>query len=345
MVTAKKDVLLAKNWNNLIKPDVIDITVDDSNPNRAVFKVRPLERGCAITLANGLRRILLSLLQGSAITSMNFEGVLHEFSTVPGISEDVTHIVLNVKKVRIANHSNDRRKLVLKVAGPCQVTAGMISCGHDVEILNPDQYLFTLAEGHSVNIEFTCDNGKGYVPGSSFRTDEAPIGTIFIDALFSPVLKVAFKVENARVGQMTDYDELNLEVETNGAISPEMAVALAARILQDQAQPFVTFREEQPLQLEEQEELKFDKRLLKKVDELELSVRSQNCLKNDNILYIGDLVRKTESEMLKTPNFGRKSLNEIKEVLGNMGLGFGMDIPEWPPENIEELSKKFEDPF
>jgi len=336
-------VQLSKNWNELIKPS--KLMVELGQQNIAEIVVEPLETGFGLTLGNALRRVLLSSLQGAAITSIKIEGVVHEFSSIPGVKEDVTDIILNFKSVVIQMHNSDRKKLSLDVVGPCIVTAGMIETGHDVTVLNPNMVICTLADGASLNIEMTCQTGKGYVSANQMRKQDDPIGLIPIDALFSPIKKAFYKVENTRVGQVTDYDKLTLTVETNGVIAPELAVGLAARILQDQLQLFIAFEETQEEKDSEIEELKFDPNLLRKVDELELSVRSQNCLKNDNIVYIGDLVIKTENEMLKTPNFGRKSLNEIKEVLSTMSLGFGMTIPEWPPEKIEELAKKYENPY
>jgi DNA-directed RNA polymerase subunit alpha len=234
----------------------------------------------------------------------------------------------------------------LKADGPGEVRAGQIETGHDIEIMNPDLVLCTLDQGAKLTVEFTVHAGKGYVPASANRAEDAPIGLIPVDALFSPVRKVSYKVENTRVGQVTDYDKLSMQIETNGAVTPEDAVALAARILQDQLQLFINFEEPRTAEKEGTAvEPPFNKNLLRKVDELELSVRSANCLKNDNIVYIGDLVQKTEAEMLRTPNFGRKSLNEIKEVLAQMGLHLGMEIPNWPPENIEELAKRLEEPY
>jgi DNA-directed RNA polymerase subunit alpha len=234
----------------------------------------------------------------------------------------------------------------LRATGPGAVRAGQIETGHDIEVMNPDHIICTLDSGAKVTMEFTVDTGKGYVPATQNRPEDAPIGLIPVDSLFSPVRKISYKVENTRVGQVTDYDKLSMRVETNGAVTPEDAVALAARILQDQLQLFINFEEPRAAGEEERpSELPFNKNLLRKVDELELSVRSANCLKNDNIVYIGDLVQKTEAEMLRTPNFGRKSLNEIKEVLAQMGLHLGMEIPNWPPENIEELAKRLEEPY
>jgi DNA-directed RNA polymerase subunit alpha len=333
-------VQLSKNWNELIKPS--KVITDSSKANIAEFVVEPLETGFALTIGNALRRVLLSSLQGAAITSIKIDSVVHEFTSIDGVKEDVADVILNFKSVIVQIHNSDRKRITLNAVGPCIVTAGMIETGHDVSILNPNHVLCTLAEGSKLNMELTCQTGKGYVSANQMRTPEDPIGLIPIDALFSPVRKAFYKVENTRVGQVTDYDKLTLTVETNGVVTPELAVGLAARILQDQLQLFVSFEEEEEVKLDEIDELKFDPNLLRKVDELELSVRSQNCLKNDNIVYIGDLVIKPENEMLKTPNFGRKSLNEIKEVLSSMSLGFGMSISEWPPEKIEELAKKHE---
>ena len=336
-------VQLSKNWNELIKPS--KLMVGTEKENIAEIVVDPLEPGFGLTLGNALRRVLLSSLQGAAITAIKIDGVVHEFSSIPGVKEDVTDLILNLKSVVVQMDNSDRKKISLNVSGPCIVTAGMIETGHDVVILNKNHVLCTLAEGANLNIELTCQTGKGYIPAGLMRKQDDPIGLIPIDALFSPIKKCFYKVENTRVGQVTDYDKLILSVETDGTITPELAVGLAARILQDQLQLFIAFEEVREDKDAEIEELKFNPNLLRKVDELELSVRSQNCLKNDNIVYIGDLVIKTEGEMLKTPNFGRKSLNEIKEVLSNMNLNFGMTIPEWPPEKIEELAKKYENPY
>jgi DNA-directed RNA polymerase subunit alpha len=329
--------LFARNWNSLIKPNLAS--------DGKSFIAEPLEPGLGTTLGNALRRVLLSSLQGAAITSMQIEGVVHEFSSVPGVAEDITDIILNIKSIVLKMHSTEKKRLTLNAVGPCEVTAGMIETGHDVEVVNKDLVICSLAKNAKLNMEFTCEMGKGYVPASQNRSPDSPIGSIPIDALFSPVIKVNYKVEHSRVGQVTDYDKLMINIDTDGSISSETALALAARILQDQLQLFINFEEIDELGEEKLEELKFDPNLLKKVDELELSVRSQNCLKNDNIIYIGDLVRKTEGEMLKTPNFGRKSLNEIKDLLGSMNLRFGMEVADWPPENIEELAKRFEDPY
>ncbi len=338
--------MIQKNWTELIKPTKLQVTPGAEPQRLATVVAEPLERGFGLTLGNALRRVLLSSLQGASVTAIQIQGILHEFSSIPGVREDVTDIVLNIKALAIRMQGEGPKRIMLKANGPGEVTAGMIETVSDIEILNPDLVLCTLDKGATINMEMTVSTGKGYVPASLNRPEDAPIGLIPVDALYSPVRKVAYKVENSRVGQVTDYDKLSMEVETDGTVTPDDAVALAARILQDQLQLFINFEEPQAATEEEKsEEPAFNKNLLRKVEELELSVRSANCLKNDNIIYIGDLVQKTEAEMLRTPNFGRKSLNEIKEVLAQMGLHLGMEIPNWPPENIEELAKKLEEPY
>jgi DNA-directed RNA polymerase subunit alpha len=288
----------------------------------------------------------MSSLQGAAITSVQIDGVLHEFSSVAGVREDVTDIVLNLKGVAIRMEADGPKRVSISAKGPKVVTAGDISESAGIEVLNKDHVICHLDEGADLFIELTVNTGKGYVAADKNRPEDAPIGLIPVDSLFSPVKKVAYKVEPTREGQVLDYDKLTMTVETNGALSPEDALAYAARILQDQLRTFINFEEPQEAgRADTDESLEFNPVLLKKVDELELSVRSANCLKNDNIVYIGDLIQKTEAEMLRTPNFGRKSLNEIKEVLTGMGLHLGMDVPDWPPENIDDLAKKFEDQF
>lgn len=338
--------MIQKNWTELIKPNKLNVEPGKQPNCFATVVAEPLERGFGITLGNALRRVLLSSLQGAAVTSIQVDGILHEFSSIPGVREDVTDIVLNIKELAVRTVTEGPHRLVLKATGPGEVTAGQIQCPGGVEILNPDLVLCTLDKGAEVSMELTVELGKGYVPAVQNRPEDAPIGLIPVDALYSPVRKVAYRVENTRVGQVTDYDKLSLDVETDGTVSPEDAVALAARILQDQLQLFINFDEPTAVVAEERaEEPAFNKNLLRRVEELELSVRSANCLKNDNIIYIGDLVQKTEAEMLRTPNFGRKSLNEIKEVLAQMNLHLGMEIPDWPPENIEELAKRLEEPY
>ncbi|HZF43757.1 MAG TPA: DNA-directed RNA polymerase subunit alpha [Sphingomonadaceae bacterium] len=347
----------AKNWQEMKKPHALEKKHGAGNDRRrAVFVAEPLERGFGMTLGNSLRRVLLSSLQGAAVTSMKIEGVLHEFSSLAGVREDVTDIVLNVKQIALRMEGEGVKRLQLSATGPGEVTAGQIATSGDIQVTNPELVICHLDEGATLNMELTAEIGKGYVPSSENRPVDAPIGLIPVDALYSPVRQVAYKVENTRVGQELDYDKLTLTVETDGTVSPDDAVAYAARILQDQLQLFVNFDDKMQTQAVPQmagiavplqpdlpaDTNQLNRYLLKKVDELELSVRSANCLKNDNIIYIGDLVGKTEAEMLRTPNFGRKSLNEIKEVLSSMGLRLGMEIPGWPPENIEDMAKKLE---
>jgi len=342
-----------KNWQELKKPSSLDLKSGSDPARKATFVAEPLERGFGLTLGNALRRTLLSSLQGAAITSIKIENVLHEFSSLAGVREDVTDIVLNVKQIALKMEGEGPKRLQLSATGPAEVKAGDIVVSGDIEVMNPQLVICNLDEGANLNMEITADSGKGYVPAVANRPADAPIGLIPVDSLYSPIKQVAYKVDNARIGQELDFDKLSLTVETDGTVTPEDAVAYAARILQDQLQVFVHFEDamSQSSQLigqaatqntAEEEANQLNRYLLKKVDELELSVRSANCLKNDNIIYIGDLVQKSEAEMLRTPNFGRKSLNEIKEVLSSMGLRLGMDIPGWPPENIEEMAKKLE---
>jgi DNA-directed RNA polymerase subunit alpha len=338
--------VLQKNWQDLIKPTKLEVTPGRDREKLATVVAEPLERGFGMTLGNALRRVLLSSLQGAAIKTVQIDGVLHEFSSIPGVREDVTNIILNIKEIALRVHSEGAKRMVLKKEGGGPARAKDIEVGSDVEILNPDHVICTLDEGASIRMEFIADMGKGYVPADRNRPEDAPIGLVPVDSLYSPVKKVSYKVENTREGQILDYDKLTLSVETDGSVTAEDAVALAARILQDQLAVFINFEEPKKAVEEAQHpELAFNAALLKKVDELELSVRSANCLKNDNIVYIGDLIQKTEAEMLRTPNFGRKSLNEIKEVLASMGLHLGMEVPNWPPDNIEELAKRFEDQY
>jgi len=338
--------VIQKNWQELIKPLKLDVVPGTDPERRATVVAEPLERGFGLTLGNALRRVLLSSLQGAAVTSVQIENVLHEFSSIPGVREDVTDIVLNIKSMGLRMHVEGPKKITLKASGAGVVKAGDIETGPDIEVMDPNLIICHLDKGAKLSMEMTVEYGMGYVSAAQHRAEESPIGLIPIDSVFSPVNKVSYKVDNSRVGQVTDHDKLSIEVTTNGAVTPDDAVALAARILQDQLKLFVNFEEPQELeQEEEKDELPFNRNLLRKVEELELSVRSANCLKNDNIIYIGDLVLKSESDMLRTPNFGRKSLNEIKEVLSQMGLHLGMEIPDWPPENIEELARKLEDPF
>ena len=338
--------MIHKNWLELIKPSQLSVIPGSEPGNKATVVAEPLERGFGLTLGNALRRVLMSSLQGTAITAVQIDNVLHEFSSISGVREDVTDIVLNLKGVAICMEVEGPKRLTVTSKGPGVVTAADISESAGVEILNKEHVICHLDDGAELSMELTLNNGKGYVSAEENRPDDAPIGLIPIDAIFSPVRKVSYDVQPTREGQVLDYDKLTLKVETDGSITADDAVAFAARILQDQLSIFVNFDEpESESAQNDEDELEFNPLLLKKVDELELSVRSANCLKNDNIVYIGDLIQKTEAEMLRTPNFGRKSLNELKEVLSSMGHHLGMDIVDWPPENIEELAKRFEDHF
>ena len=332
-----------KNWKALIKPSKLDVKISE-DLTQATIIAEPLEKGYGLTLGNSLRRILLSSIRGTAATSIQIDGVLHEFTSIKGVREDVTDIVLNVKSLALKSSSESNQKLILDAKGPGEIKASNITPNADVEILNPDLVICNLDENTNFHMEMNIGTGKGYVPADLNKPEEPPLGLIAIDSLYSPVKKVSYSISTAREGKALDYDKLTMHVETNGSISAEDAVAYSARIFQDQLKMFVNFDEpvDQPI-IEEEKEPAFNKNLLRKVEELELSVRSMNCLKNDNIIYIGDLVQKSEGEMLRTPNFGRKSLNEIKEVLTGMSLYLGMEIPKWPPENIAEMSKKLEE--
>ena len=335
--------MIHKNWQELIKPSQLDVRPGNNPARQATVVAEPLERGFGLTMGNALRRVLMSSLQGAAITSVQIDNVLHEFSSVSGVREDVTDIVLNLKGVSLKMEVEGPKRVSISAKGPMVVTAGDISESNGIEVLNRDHVICHLDDGADLYMELTVSTGKGYVAADKNRPEDAPIGLIPIDAIYSPVKKVSYEVQPTREGQVLDYDKLTLKLETDGSLAPDDAVAYAARILQDQLQVFVNFDEPEAARgLEAADDLEFNPLLLKKVDELELSVRSANCLKNDNIVYIGDLIQKTEAEMLRTPNFGRKSLNEIKEVLSGMGLHLGMDIVDWPPENIEDLAKKFE---
>jgi len=335
--------IIDKNWKSLIKPSRLNIK-SSNDKSLATVVAEPLEKGFALTIGNSLRRILLSSIQGSAITAIQIDGVLHEFSSIKGVREDVTDIVLNVKSLSLKVNSDGPKKLILDIEGPGEIKAKDIQVNPEVSILNPDLVICNLDEKTKFHMELIASTGKGYLPSEKNKTDDAPLGLIPIDSLFSPVKKVSYTVENAREGKSLDYDKLVMTVETDGSVAADDAVAYAARIFQDQLSFFINFDEPREVEIKPQStEPQFNKNLLRKVDELELSVRSMNCLKNDNIIYIGDLVQKTEPEMLRTPNFGRKSLNEIKEILSGMSLYLGMEIPNWPPDNIAELTKKLED--
>jgi DNA-directed RNA polymerase subunit alpha len=333
----------SKNWKKLIKPTKLNVQLSEDK-SYAKIVAEPLEKGYGLTLGNALRRILLSSIRGTAVTAIQIDGVLHEFTSIKGVREDVTDIVLNIKSLALKSSSENSKKLVIDAKGPGEIKASNITSVADIEILNPDLIICNLDENTNFHMEMTVGTGKGYVSADMNKPEEPPLGLIPIDSLFSPVKKVSYSVSTAREGKALDYDKLTMEVVTNGSISAEDAVAYSARIFQDQLGMFVNFDEPQEtIVIEQSKEPEFNKNLLRKVDELELSVRSMNCLKNDNITYIGDLVQKSEGEMLRTPNFGRKSLNEIKEVLNSMSLYLGIEIPNWPPDNIAELSKKLEE--
>jgi len=330
--------MVQKSWKDLIRPKRLEAEKETLTPLYGKFTAEPLERGFGITVGNSLRRILLSSLQGAAITSVKIDGVLHEFSTIPGVKEDATEILLNLKEVRLKLHTEGAKTIRIKAEGPKEVKAGDIITGEAVEILNSDHHIATLSRDAKLSMEMVIKTGRSYVPAERNKEENQPIGTMAIDSIFSPIRKVNYTVTNARVGQITDYDKLTLEIWTDGSIAPEEAVAHAAKILKEQLTIFITFEEEEEAEgtKEPEDNQVLNENLFRSVDELELSVRSANCLKHANIKYIGDLVQKTEAEILGTKNFGRKSLNEIKEILTNMGLGLGMKIDNWPPRRLED---------
>ncbi len=322
--------LIARNWRELIRPKTVPVDQETLTEYYGKFVCEPLERGFGTTLGNSLRRVLLSSLQGAAITAVKIDGALHEFTSVPDVVEDVTEMVLNFKEVVVRSHTAKTQIVRIDKEGPCDVTAGDIQTNDQIEILNPEHKICTVSKGGRFSAELTINVGRGYVSADRNKTPGTPIGTIPIDALFSPIKKVNYTVTNARVGQITDYDKLTLEVWTNGAVRPQDAVALAAKILKDQLTIFINFEEEDEPVEHVSEDEPLNENLFRSVEELELSVRSANCLQNANIHIIGELVQKTEAEMLKTKNFGRKSLKEIKEILSDMGLSLGMKIDSWP---------------
>jgi DNA-directed RNA polymerase subunit alpha len=329
-----------KSLKDLIRPKRLEVETETLTPFYGKFIAEPFERGFGITIGNSLRRILLSSLQGAAIVSVKIDGVLHEFSTIPGVKEDVTEIILNLKEVRLKLHTEGPKTIRVKAEGLKVLKGGDIQTGDAVEILNPDHHIATLSRDAKLSMEMVVKVGRGYVSAEHNKEENQSIGTIPIDAIFTPIKKVNYTVTNARVGQITDYDKLILEVWTDGSLSPEEAVAHSAKTLKNQLSIFVTFEEEEEEETvvsgERDEIEKLNENLFRSVDELELSVRSANCLKHANIKLIGDLVQKTESEILATKNFGRKSLNEIKELLGDMGLSLGMKLEHWPPKKAEE---------
>jgi DNA-directed RNA polymerase subunit alpha len=323
--------MVARNWRDLIRPKSLSVEQETLSPTYGRFVCEPLERGFGITLGNSLRRVLLSSLQGAAITAVKIDGALHEFTSVPDVVEDVTTIILNLKEVVVRAHTPRTHVVRIEKDGPCEVKAGDIQTGDQIEVLNPDHVVCTVSKGGRFSAELTITVGRGYVPSERTKQPGQPIGTIAIDALYSPLRKVNYTVTNARVGQMTDYDKLTLEVWTDGSVKPQDAVAYAAKILKDQLTIFINFEEEpEATSTVKEEDEPLNENLFRSVEELELSVRSANCLQNANIHLIGELVQRTESEMLKTKNFGRKSLKEIKEILADMGLSLGMRIDNWP---------------
>ena len=326
-----------RNWRSLIRPKGLVVDREVSTLRYGKFILEPLERGYGVTLGNSLRRILLSSLQGAAVSAVKIDGALHEFTSLPDVKEDGTDIVLNLKEINVRLHEGQQKTAYISKQGPCEVKAKDIQADPAIEILDPEQHICTIADGGVFKAELTIKRGRGYVPANQFREENQPVGTVPIDALFSPVRKVNYHVTNARVGQQTDYDKLIMEVWTNGCISAEDALGVAAKIMKEQVTVFINFPDDIEPDLPELEEKsdRFNDNLMRSVEELELSVRSANCLANANIRHIGDLVQRTESVMLKTKNFGRKSLKEIKEILGEMGLSLGMKLDEWPAKQIQ----------
>jgi DNA-directed RNA polymerase subunit alpha len=330
-----------RNWRDLIKPKEVRIDPDSKTETYAKFDCEPLERGYGTTLGNALRRVLLSSLNGAAVTTVRVDGASHEFTSMPDVKEDVTDLILNIKGLLLKLHGHETRMISIDKRGPCYVTGGDLITDPNVEVINKDHHVAAISEGGHLKVEMTVKSGRGYVPASRNKDETLPVGTIPIDSLFSPIRKVNYNVTNARVGQQTDYDRLILEVWTDGSVDPVDAVAYSAKIMKEQVSIFINFDESLEPEWEEVEveEVEFNENLLRPVDELELSVRSANCLQNANIRYIGDLVQKTEAEMLKTKNFGRKSLKEIKDLLVGMELSLGMKLENWPPPQLREAAK------
>lgn len=334
--------ILKESWQLLTKPSSINLKDGYDNVTKSVIVMEPFERGFGNTLGNALRRVLLSSITGFAVTSVKIEGVLHEYATIEGVKEDVLDIIMNLKLLAITKADSSPVTLKISANKAGVVYAGAIEAPAGVDIINKDLPICTLNKGGKIDIQIHVESGKGYVPVEQKISAEKSIGLIHVDAMFSPIKRVSYKVENARVGQITDYDKLILEIDTNGAITPQDALGVAAKIIQDQLQIFINFdvsKIDVPSKKEIDIEPEFNRNLLKTIDELELSVRSYNCLKNENIIYVGDLVTRSEGEMLRTANFGRKSLNELKENLKSMGLAFGMRLTNWPPANLEDLLK------
>lgn len=330
-----------RNWRDLIKPKNLMVDRETLTPTYGKFFAEPLERGFGVTIGSSLRRILLSSLQGSAICALRLDGALHEFTAIPDVTEDVTDIILALKEVLVKTHANEPRVLKIDVKAPdkeeLEVTAKDLTGDEAVEILNPDHHICTVGAGGRLAMEVMVRRGRGYVPADRNKAPNMAVGWIPVDSLFSPIRKVSFNVTNARVGQMTDYDKLALELWTDGSVAPDDAVALAAKILKEQLTVFINFEETDEFEIADEKptEDKVNENLLRSVDELDLSVRAENCLQAANIKFIGDLVQKSEAEMLKTKNFGRKSLKEIKEILAEMGLSLGMKLDNWPPKELK----------
>lgn len=334
--------ILKESWHNLTKPTSLVMKDGYDNVTKSIIAMEPFARGFGDTLGNALRRVLLSSINGFAVTSVKIEGILHEYSAIDGVKEDVLDIIMNLKSLSVAKEDASPAILKLSSNKPGPVYAGSIEVPAGVEIINKDLLICTLDKGANIDMQINVECGKGYVAADKSKKTDQGVGTIMVDSVFSPVKRVSYKVENARVGQITDFDKLIMEIDTDGSVTPQDALGIAAKILQEQLQIFINFDVEEidaTAQQESSSEPEFNKSLLKTIDELELSVRSYNCLKNENIIYVGDLVSRTEGEMLKTANFGRKSLNELKDNLKAMNLSFGMKLANWPPKNIDELLK------
>lgn len=339
--------MLRENWEKLVKPYKVIVNREMDSTRCASLAFEPFEKGVGLTVGTALRRLLLSSLRGASVTSVRFRGALHEFSSLPGVKEDLVDMLLNIKNLDIRYEGSHPKQVRVSAAKSGVLTAGMLDGGGDVDFLSPDQEICTLSEGGKIEFEMTIETGKGYVPVVDRTKENLPLGTVLVDAVFNPIRSCHFRVESTRVGQYTHYDRLILDIETDGSITPEDAVGVSARILQEQLSKFIDFNASvgEPVALEEEKEavLPFNPNLLRRVEELDLSLRSSNCLKKENIVYIGDLVSKSEYELLRTPNFGRKSLSEINDVLGQMGLSLGMAVTGWPPEDIDESLKKLKD--
>lgn len=339
---------MRRMWQTIIRPKRLEVDEETLSPTYGKFVAEPFERGFGITIGNAIRRVLISSIQGAAITAVRIDGILHEFSTIPGVKEDVSEIIMNLKEVQLKLNSEGPETITIKTKGEGIVRASDIITNNNIEVLNPEQHIATLSPDAKLNIEMTVQSGVGYLTAEKSRDENAPIGTIPIDAIFSPVKRVNFNVNYARVGQITDYERLTFEVWTDGSIAPEDAIAFAAKILQNQLKLFINFEEEiEVLPKAEPSRQRFNDNLYRSIDELELSVRSSNCLRNANIRYIWELVTRTEPEMLKTKNFGRKSLNEIKEILSEMGLTLGMKLDGFEPparrdDDIDEIDDSTE---